>query len=223
LNPIVAGILIVGAISFFIFMIYREQKRVKALRLWTRSRGWSFDKEKRKGWERDYPGVKLFQNGHSRHGKNVISGTFHDRPITLVDYRYVTGHGKHRTEHHAGVAILQCEFPTIPLFIRRENAFDKVGEFLGADDIDFESVEFSKKFFVKSADRKWAHDIIHTRVMDYLLAAPSVTIEFGFGEIAVYRNKWGDGQKYEEALDVAWNLYRLIPEYVIQQMRGSAQ
>ena len=36
-------------------------------------------------------------------------------------------------------------------------------------------------------DRKWAYDVIHTRTMEYLLQAPSFTIEFGFGEIAVYK------------------------------------
>lgn len=212
-----------GGVSFFLVMIDREKKRTLALRRWARQRGWSFAADRQGGWEKDYPGLKLFQKGHSRSGKNVISGLFHDHPVILTDYQYTTGSGKNRTTHHANVTILQCGFPTVPLFIRRENPFDKVGEFLGADDIDFESAEFSKKFFVKSADRKWAFDIIHTRTMEYLLTAPSVTIEFGFGEIAVYRTRYGEAAKYEEALDVAWNLFSLIPEYVVQQMKGPAQ
>ena len=220
MHPIFTGLLFLGVVLFVSYLIDQEQKRKKAIRDWAKGRKWSFSSERRKGWERDFSGIKLFQKGHSRWGQCVVNGILHDCPVTLLDYQYTTGHGKNRSTHKAGVAILHCGFPTIPLQIRRENPLDKVGEFLGADDIDFESAEFSRKFFVKSADRKWAYDILHTRAMDYLLSAPAVTIEFGFGEIAVYRNGWCNPDKYETALDVAGNLRQLIPDFVIQQMKG---
>ena len=40
--------------------------------------------------------------------------------------------------------------------VRPEHVFDRLASFLGFDDIDFESVEFSKRFMVKFADRKFA-------------------------------------------------------------------
>ena len=83
--------------------------------------------------------------------------------MTLMDYQYTTGSGKNRSTHNKGLVIIGCDHPTIPLQIRRENPFDKVGEFLGMDDIDFESAEFSRKFYVKSSDRKSAYDVINAR------------------------------------------------------------
>ncbi|MBU8869307.1 MAG: hypothetical protein KOO60_00405 [Gemmatimonadales bacterium] len=222
MDPIVIGLIVLAMLVLGGTLWYKDQKRQEALRAWARRRKWKLSRDKRKNWDRELPGLKVFAKGHSRWGKNVITGTFHDRPVTMLDYKYTTGHGKHRTNHRVGVAVLHCDYPTIPLFIRRENPFDKVGEFLGVDDIDFESVEFSRKFYVKSADKKWAFDIIHTRTMEYLLSAPSFNIEYGFGEIAVYRNGWCDVRKFEEALDVAWNLYSLTPDFVIQQMKGSS-
>ncbi len=222
MHPIVIGLIVLAMLILGITLWYKDQKRQEALRKWARGRKWKIHRDKRKGWDRELPGIKVLAKGHSRWGKNVITGVFHDRPVTLMDYKYTIGHGKHRRDHRVGVAVLHCDFPTIPLFIRRENALDKVGEFLGADDIDFESVEFSRKFFVKASDKKWAFDIIHTRTMEYLLSAPSFTIEYGFAEIAVYRNSWCDAKKFEEALDVAWNLYSLTPDFVIQQMKGSS-
>jgi hypothetical protein len=130
------------------------------------------------------------------------------------------GHGKNRSTHNRGVVILHCDFPTVPLFIRRESPLDRVGEFFGADDIDFESSEFSRRFFVKSSDRKWAYDVIHTRTMEYLMKAPAFTIEFGFGEIAIYKNGWFDLDRYEQALKLAWDLYEMIPDFVVRQMKG---
>ncbi len=98
-----------------------------------------------------------------------------------------------------------------------------MGEFLGADDIDFESAEFSRRFYVKANDRKWAYDVIHTRTMDFLMNAPKATIEFGMGEIAVYRTGRSRTAGYEQALATAAGLYELIPDFVVRQMKGEGR
>lgn len=200
-----------------------DRKRREALLLWAAGRGWDFRPDKVGSVSADYPGVKVFQKGHSRSAKNLITGEHRGRPVTLMDYRYVVGHGKNRSTHNRGVAILHCDFPTVPLFIRRESALDRVGEFFGADDIDFESAEFSRKFYVKSADRKWAFDVIHTRTMEYLLQAPAFTIEFGFAEIAVYRTGHCSTEQYEQAIELAWDMYELVPDFVVRQMKGEGR
>lgn len=198
----------------------QEQKRREALRLWCRKHGWKLASHSIEGWDRDYPGVRLFHKGHSKNGDNIITGHYRGRPVTLLDYKYTTGSGKNRTTHHRGVTILGCDFPTVPMQIRREHALDKVGSFLGGGDIEFESVDFNRTFFVKSADRKWAYDVIHTRTMDFLMKAPRYSIEFGFGEIVLIRSgKCSPGQ-YEEQVEMATQLYELIPEYLIKQMKG---
>ena len=216
LFPVLVVVAIIGAVFYY----RAEQKRKARMRHWAAGHGWSFSDGPRSDWHRQYTGIQVFDKGHSREGKNIIMGRFQGHAVTLCDYRYVTGHGKHRTTHTRGVVILACEFPTIPLHIRREHVFDKVGEFLGADDIDFESVEFSRKFFVKSADRKWAYDVIHTRTMEYLLTAPSFTVEFGYGEIVVYKNGRFDPAGYQEAVKMAATLHDLVPAYVIKEMKG---
>ena len=42
--------------------------------------------------------------------------------------------------------VVESDVVLEPLFIRPERLFDKVKEFVGIDDIDFESAEFSRKF-----------------------------------------------------------------------------
>jgi hypothetical protein len=223
-HPIVIVIIIlaIGVIGFLSWQ--QDKKRREALRLWAQQRGWRLAPLKIKSMHRDYPALKVFQKGHSRYAKNIIKGELNGRPVMMMDYRYTVGHGKNRSTHNRGVVILACDFPTVPLFIRRENPLDRVGEFFGADDIDFESSEFSRKFFVKSADKKWAYDIIHTRTMDYLMKTPSCfTIEFGFGEIAIYQTGWCGTDNYEKALEIAWDLHELIPDYVVRQMKGEGR
>jgi hypothetical protein len=218
---IIIIILAIGVVGFFAWQ--EEKKRREALLTWAHQRGWRLVSAKSKGIHQDYPGLKVFQKGHSRYAKNIIKGEVHGRPVTMMDYRYVVGHGKNRSTHNRGLVILQTDFPTVPMFIRRESALDRVGEFFGADDIDFESSEFSRKFYVKSNDRKWAYDVIHTRTMEYLMRAPSFTIEFGLGEIAVYKTGWCDTDRYEKALELLWDLHELIPDYVVRQMKGEGR
>lgn len=220
MHPIVVIVIFVALAVLGVFLWRQEQKRVEAVRQWALGRGWHLDRSDSRDWDKKHPGLRFFDRGHSRRGRNVITGTFEGHRVTLLDYRFVTGHGKNRQTHSLGVVLLHCEFPTIPLRIRREHVFDKVGEFLGHDDIDFESAEFSRRFHVSSSDRKWAYDVLHTRAMDYLLKAPPREIEFGFGEIAVVQKRYCDVDAYEQSLRLAADLHRMIPAYVIQQMKG---
>jgi len=212
--------IILGVIAVGVYAQYRDRQRRKALAAWAQSRGWQFRSGKIGRLHTEYPGLKLFDRGHSRTAKNVITGESKGQVVRLMDYTYVTGSGKNRSTHNIGVVLMKTDFPVIPLTIRRENPLDRVGEFFGADDIDFESAEFSRKFYVKSNDRKWAYDVIHQRTMDYLLKAPSYDIAFGTFELVVTKNGFFSPEGYQEALAVAGTLYDLIPDYVIQQMKG---
>jgi len=219
--PLLIILILIGIAAFGFVAWQQDKKRREALRVWAAGRSWNIDTDRQRDWHQRFPGLKLFTKGHSRWGRNIVTGQFRDRPATALDYKYTTGSGKNRTTHRVSLVILQVDFPTIPLFIRRENPFDKVGEFFGADDIDFESAEFSRKFYVKSPDKRWAYDVIHTRAMEYLLKAPSFNIEFGHGEIAVYRGGWPDPDRHEQALKLAGDLLDMIPDYVIKQLKGA--
>ncbi len=197
-----------------------DQKRQEALRAWAFARGWRV----RPGGEgvlHAHPAVKLFQLGHSRKCSCVVEGDLDGQPLLLFDYRYVTGHGKNRTTHRHWVAMVDLPYPVRPLRLRPENPFDKVTEFLGADDIDFESAEFSRRFFVTADDRKWAYDIIHARMMEYLLeAAGGRSLEFGSHELLVFGTGGGNAQHYEAATALLKGVCGRIPEYVVRQQRG---
>ncbi|MCZ6810529.1 MAG: hypothetical protein O7D97_00875, partial [Planctomycetota bacterium] len=78
------------------------------------------------------------------------------------------------------------------LLIRREGMFDKLAGAFGFDDIDFESAEFSKRFYVKSPDKRFAYDVIHPRMMEFLLGGdpPTVDIEAGRCCLSDGRHHW---------------------------------
>lgn len=213
-------IVLLALAAFGVYSWRQDQKRREALMAWAASRRWRFMRHGVEGLRSSYPGVKLFDRGHSRSNGNAVNGELEGHPVLCLDYKYVTGSGKNRSTHRFGVVILETGFPAIPLQIRRENPLDKVGEFFGKDDIDFESAEFSRRFHVTSADHRWAYDIIHARTMEYLMDAPPVAIEFGFGEIAIYRSGRNAPADHETCLVVARKLLEMVPDYVVKQMRG---
>ena len=140
-----------------------------------RSRQLGFDGEKRRDFDNYYPELKCLRRGSNRYAYNISSGQWGDVYATAFDYHYEThstdSKGNRQTHHHHySCLLLKPEHAMKPLLIRREGLFDKIKAGFGYDDIDFESAEFSKRFYVTAKDKRWAYDVIHTRAMEMLLA-----------------------------------------------------
>ena len=124
----------------------------------------------------------VFQAGHSGKGTNNFWGVMtlagYPVQVRMGDYRYVTGHGKHRQTHLISFAAFHLPFLRVPdLLVRREHLGDKVLGGIGFDDIDFESEEFSRTYWVKSENKKFAYDVIHPKMMEFLLRGPTPHVE----------------------------------------------
>jgi len=219
-HPAIIALIIVAAIGLGILGYRQDQKRRRLLFHWARSRGLARSSDSTRGWEKRFPRLKVFGRGHSRRSTLTLTGEVDGRPVTCLDYRFTTGSGKNQTTHRRAMVIVETGHPVIPLQIRREHVFDKVGEFLGHDDIDFESAEFSRAFHVSSSDRKWAYDVIHTRTMEYLMGAPHFTIAFGMGELAVYKNGRLHAADCQAALKVAHTMLEMIPDFALEKLKG---
>lgn len=209
------GILVIGALAV-VGLRFSAQRR-KELASWASSVGLTFSPGHDRSYENRYPEFGCLRRGHSRYAYNIASGSWKDRWLEVFDYRYVTGHGKNRSTHTFSAIIIRTDLPLKPLHIRAENAFDKLTEFFGADDIDFESHQFSREFHVKSPDKKWAFDVLHQRTMEFLLAQPKYTIEFDTRSIICWRNRRFSSQMREGAINVVEGILDRLPEYVIRE------
>ena len=167
-----------------------------------------------------YGAFSAIARGHSRHASNVFSGSRHGRQIVCFDYRYTTGSGKSQCTHCLSGALIGTVYLFPHLLVRPENFLDKVAEFVGMDDIDFESAEFSRKFFVKAEDRKFAFDLFHARAMEYLLAQPMpYTLEF-LGEVMLVTNdRTWDPADFVAAIAHIEGLLDLTPEYLRRELQ----
>jgi hypothetical protein len=219
---------IVAAIAAAVFVgWYAAAKRRQALAAWAAAKGLAFADQRVCGLDDRYPDFHALRRGSNRYAYNVLSGAWQGRAFLGFDYHYETqstnSKGQRQTQdHYFSAAILASPVPLKPLLIRPEGLLDKVSEFFGMDDIDFESAEFSRKFFVKAPDRKWAYDVIHARAMEALLARPAFTIEFGPAAAIAARDRVFSTDDFDQAAQVLAGLLDGLPGYVVQQQREGA-
>jgi len=159
----------------------QARNRRMALAVVAQRLGLDFDPRADRSTHRAF-GHSLFKKGRSRKATNNIYGVMNicEYPVhvRMADYRYDTGSGKSRHTHRISFACFLLPFVGTPdLLIRNEGLGDKLLGGLGFDDIDFESEEFSRRFWVKSREKRHAYDVIHPGMMEFLLNGPTPQVE----------------------------------------------
>jgi len=133
----------------------------------------------------DFP---LMNIGHSKRLKNVIfvEGTAAD--IAMFDYRYVTGHGKHRKVRQQTVMSVESTSLVHPVFnLRPEGFWAKVGAVFGGQDIDFgEHPAFSEKYLLKGESEEEVRIYMDTFLLDFFAAQDKICCEVRDGTILYY-------------------------------------
>lgn len=225
MGPLLLFAVVLTAMLIIAIVSARHQRRRReALAQLAARLGLTFDPEERRGLDDLHPHFDCLQRGFDRYARNVIEGEHRGRPVTAFDYHYATrstnSKGKTRTRHHwFTAALVQSDLPLKPLSIRREHVLDKVAAFFGSDDIDFESAEFSRRYHVRSPDRRWAYDVLHARAIQTLLDGPNCSIEFDQHWVLARAGTRLDAERFLDPADVVANLLDQLPEYVLRQQR----
>ena len=175
--PILFPIFVVAIIVIAVYAAKAAKQRREALKALAAEMGLRFDPNKKPASPREYGMFELFDRGSSRRRYNTLEGDFtfagHRLYARLGDYQYKTssGTGKNRRTHTHSHSYLLIELPqeTPEIQVRPENFLDRIAAAAGFNDLDFESVEFSDAFHVKSSDDRFAYALFHPRMMELLL------------------------------------------------------
>jgi hypothetical protein len=153
--------------------------------------------------------------GENRQASNVLRSESGDRRVTAFDFYYQTGSGDRKQSHYLSAAVLNSPFKFKRLLIRPEGLADRIAALAGMEDIDFESHEFSKRFYVSCADRKFAYDMITPEMMALLLKHPGWTIEAKGYDVLFWKGEreFTVGE-FHEAVTLATDLLNLVPEHI---------
>lgn len=221
-------VLIAGYLGYL-----QQQKRRQELSELATELGWRFDPSHDSSHEERYPQFGIFTRGHSRYAYHSLRGEFviagESWPVVMGDYHYrkTSGTGKNRRTRTYRFSFLILDLPHLhscDLAVRQEGVFDKLAGMIGFDDIDFESAEFSDRFHVKSSDKKFAYDVLHPRMMEFLLDNSCPDIDIARRACCLYTNNrcWSPDQ-FKTYLHWADNFFGLWPRYLTQSLEMDSQ
>jgi hypothetical protein len=177
----------------------------------------------------DLPGrfstCSALAQGEEREASNVMTGRLGGREVLAFDFRYVTGSDRNRHEHRLSAAAVagSAIFPL--LLIRperlRDRLLDPVLAAAGQGEIEFESAEFNRAFYVWSPDHKFACDFVDPRMMEYLLAERGWCFETCGSDLVVYTGRLWSAEEFKRALAALTGLAERIPRHLVHEVRQS--
>ena len=228
-GPILLFIVIAAIIALAAYYSYQQaRKRREELAALANELSWSFDPSKDSSHEHEFTQFEIFRRGHSRAAFNTLTGSLaidnRQYPAKMGDYTYkiTSSNGKTTTTrtYNFSYLIVQLPFGRVPdLLIRREGFLDRIAGVFGFDDIDFESAEFSKKFCVKSSDKKFAYDVIHPRMMEFLLGNFPTAIDIEQGQCCLSdgSSRW-EPQEFKMIMNWIDRFFDQWPDHVTAEL-----
>lgn len=164
-----------------------------------------------------------FGSGHSPEVENLMLRRVEGADWYLFDYSYkvTTSNGKTTTTttypNGVGAVRLPVLLPTLSL--SQETFSKKLGKLFGATDVQFESDEFNRRYVVSCSDRKAAFDLLHPRMIDWLLGMPIMTWQMAGPFLMVYVPEETSAQGFDTILSALEGFVAQLPGYV-RQDRG---
>jgi hypothetical protein len=167
--------------------------------------------------------LNALAQGSNRYAFNILAGGYQGHDVLAFDYHYEThstdSKGRRQTHHHyfsCFILLLPRSFPE--LRITREGMLSKIAQAFGYDDIDLESAEFSRSFCVRSKDRKFAYDVCHAQMMEYLLANRDLSIEIEDRALALAFGTRLSAAEIEANLRRLFEIRARLPEYLFTKV-----
>ena len=219
---IVVPAFIALAVALIVFGILKARQRREAMTRLAADLGFEYYPDDPWNLEDKYAMFELFGRGHSRGASNVICGEIDGRAVVAFDYRYTTGSGKNQSTHSCQALVMGLPIVAAGLRMRSESLFDRVASWVGYEDIDFESDEFSRRYHVACDDRRFAYDILHARLIEHLLACGQVPDLEMKGPLMVLFDSQGDVENVRRLLAIGREIVASIPDYV-RSARGIGQ
>jgi hypothetical protein len=167
----------------------KERTRTEELRRVAATAGFVFQAKGDLAALRALGAVPLFERGHSRRVRNLMTGRIGDEQLAVFDYRYSVGSGKSQRTRTQTVVLLHSAGRLLPeLQMFPENPVTRLAEKFGFQDIDIDSSpEFSRRYVVRGKDEHAIRAALAARATSYFAAHEGWTVEARSGTVAIYR------------------------------------
>ncbi|UIE37053.1 DUF3592 domain-containing protein [Leptodesmis sichuanensis] len=185
------GIGAITVVSMGVIVPKLQQKRTEALRQAASTLALTFLEQDKTLFQEAFFQLPLFQRGSSREVSNVLRKRSVKGETILFDYEFEEGSGDRSNRYQQTVAACHVPNRNLPQFsLRPEYGFDKIGEFFGQQDIDFESSpEFSKSYRLQGELEPAIREAFNFKVLQFFSQNPHWWLE-GRGEwLIIYQSQ----------------------------------
>jgi hypothetical protein len=219
---VLGGFAVLLAIAVLVvYLGFRKAiERRKQLAAYAAAHGWRYEREQPLLVDR-FSGPP-FGIGESRRAYNALFGSHRDRDLVSFDYEYETRtvDGKQTETHVFSVLGMNMGVLMPPLRVDPEGFLDRfVGHLFGGD-IDLESEEFNSAFSVNCPDRRFASDVLHPRMMQYLLQYRQLGWRFEQDSMLVIAEGHRPPAQIDATIEVMDGITSLVPDFVWLRLKG---
>lgn len=162
----------------------------------------------------------LFQQGHSRRAAPVMKGAVNGHPWMLFDYEYkiTTSNGKETqtTTYPFTVCVVQVPFMLPVLSLEPENWLHGVGKVFGSRELQVESAQFNKSYYITSSDPRAGIDLLHPIAIERLLNQKIRNWKLIGPYLMVYSNGHQSAAEYSQLFIDVKAFVDVIPAYFKQ-------
>jgi hypothetical protein len=212
---------LLGIAVLVVFLVFRKAiERRRQLAAFATAQGWRYEREQPLLVDR-FTGPP-FGTGQSRRAYNVLYGQHRGRDLVAFDYEYetVAFDGKQTKTHVFSVLGISTGVSMVPLRVDPEGLLDRVVGHLTGSDIDLESEEFNQAFAVSCPDRRFATDVLHPRMMEYLLHHRQLGWRFEQDSMLTIAEGRRTPVQLMATVDVMDGITSLVPEFVWLRLKG---
>lgn len=144
--------------------------------------------------DKDAPFSRVAHLQQLRTGSKGLTWTAHDpageRPLVLLQHQYVVSTGQTTMQIVHTIAAMPCPPAWPAVSLTAENLGHRIAGVFGKRDIQLESDEFNKRWFVTSDDERFATILLGPEMQAWLLGLPKwATFAVGKGQVLCIAKK----------------------------------
>jgi hypothetical protein len=215
------GMFFLAAGAIVALALWLSARNRKALTAFAERLGLTYEPHDNEGLAKRFRWLEAMSPGRSARAYDVLHGVYKGRAVRCFQFRYTVQNGKNQSTHTRGVVLVGIPGPLPKLTIEPEHIGHKLASAVGFEDINFESDAFSRRFWVRSEDRRFAYDVVHPRMMEFLMTKGLTRWELKGEVLCLWKPSGFRLDEREAAMDRAVAFADLVPEHVWQRASKS--
>jgi hypothetical protein len=204
----IVAVMVIGGLASWV----RHRRATRSMRALAHERGWQYVGADQSLVHRHHGAP--FGGGSRRRASYSFTGAHRGARFVAFEYRYTESDGDSSSTRRFTVAVLDLPAARSRLQLTRETGMSRFLGKLGLRDLQLESEQFNDTFRIDTDDDRFAYDVLHPRMMEWLLASGQGPFRFAGGHLLAWQPVPIEPRTAVRLLDYASDIRDRVPSYV---------